>query len=218
MLREGGARVEGIELGDGTRLVAPAVVLATGTFLGGRLFRGEERMAGGRIGEAGARRAIACCVFADGASSKTGTPPRLDARTIDWARLEEQPSDSAEGARWTCSTWNRERTVPQIFCAITPHQCRIASHHRRQSRPLAAFTGAIRAAGPRFSPSISDKIHRFADRDGHQVFLETRLDCARSSAPNGISTSLPADVQLLMLRTMESGTRRDDGARLCGRI
>ncbi len=205
VLGDNGARVEGIELGDGTRLVAPAVVLATGTFLGGRLFRGEERMEGGRIGEAGAHRLAEQLRAAalPMARLKTGTPPRLDARTIDWARLEEQPSDSAEGARWTCSTWNSERTVPQIFCAITRTN---AESHRTIADNLhrsPLFTGAIGAAGPRYCPSIEDKIHRFADRDGHQVFLEPEGLDSPLVYPNGISTSLPADVQLAMLRTME---------------
>ncbi|WP_062767449.1 tRNA uridine-5-carboxymethylaminomethyl(34) synthesis enzyme MnmG [Sphingopyxis terrae] len=205
VLGDNGARVEGIELGDGTRLVAPAVVLATGTFLGGRLFRGEERMAGGRLGESGAHRLAEQLRSAalPMARLKTGTPPRLDGRSIDWARLEEQPSDSAEGARWTCSTWNSERTVPQIFCAITrtnTESHRIIADNLDRS-PL--FTGAIGAAGPRYCPSIEDKIHRFADRDGHQVFLEPEGLDSPLVYPNGISTSLPADVQLAMLRSME---------------
>ncbi|WP_120222385.1 tRNA uridine-5-carboxymethylaminomethyl(34) synthesis enzyme MnmG [Sphingopyxis sp. FD7] len=200
-----GARVEGLELGDGSGLKASAVVLATGTFLGGRLFRGEERMAGGRIGEAGAHRLAAQLRAADlpMARLKTGTPPRLDGRTIDWARLAEQPSDSAEGATWTCSTWNNGRSVPQIFCAITRTNAeshRIIANNLHRS-PL--FTGAIGAAGPRYCPSIEDKIHRFADRDGHQVFLEPEGLDTHLVYPNGISTSLPADVQLAMLRTME---------------
>ncbi len=205
VLGDNGARVEGIELGDGTRLVAPAVVLATGTFLGGRLFRGEERMAGGRLGESGAHRLAEQLRAAalPMARLKTGTPPRLDGRSIDWARLEEQRSDSAEGARWTCSTWNSERTVPQIFCAITrtnTESHRIIADNLDRS-PL--FTGAIGAAGPRYCPSIEDKIHRFADRDGHQVFLEPEGLDSPLVYPNGISTSLPADVQLAMLRSME---------------
>ncbi|WP_374523927.1 tRNA uridine-5-carboxymethylaminomethyl(34) synthesis enzyme MnmG [Sphingopyxis sp.] len=197
-----GARIEGIALGDGTVLFSGAVVLATGTFLGGRLFRGEERMEGGRIGEAGAHRLAEQLRAAKlpMARLKTGTPPRLDARTIDWARLEEQPSD---GGDWTCSTWNSKRTVPQIFCAITRTNAEshaiIAANLDRS--PL--FTGAIGAAGPRYCPSIEDKIHRFADRDGHQVFLEPEGLDSHLVYPNGISTSLPADVQLAMLRTME---------------
>lgn len=198
----GDAIVEGLELGDGTTLSASAVVLATGTFLGGRMFRGEERMVGGRIGEDGAHRLAQQLRAADlpMARLKTGTPPRLDGRTIDWARLEEQPSD---GGSWTCSTWNNARTVPQIFCAITRTNAeshRIIAENLHRS-PL--FTGAIGAAGPRYCPSIEDKIHRFADRDGHQIFLEPEGLDTHLVYPNGISTSLPADVQLAMLRTMD---------------
>ena len=102
-LSSAAGRIEGLELGDGRTLGARAVVLATGTFLGGKLFRGEERMEGGRIGEAGAHRLAEQLRAADLpiARLKTGTPPRLDGRTIDWARLEEQPSDEGD---WTCST------------------------------------------------------------------------------------------------------------------
>jgi tRNA uridine 5-carboxymethylaminomethyl modification enzyme len=205
ILSDDGGRVAGLELGDGSKLKAGAVVLATGTFLGGKLFRGEERMEGGRIGEAGAHRLAEQLRGADlpMARLKTGTPPRLDGRTIDWARLAEQPSDSVDGASWTCSTWNNARTVPQIFCAITRTNAEshkiIAANLDRS--PL--FTGAIGAAGPRYCPSIEDKIHRFADRDGHQVFLEPEGLDSELVYPNGISTSLPADVQLAMLRTME---------------
>ena len=204
-LANDGATVDGLELSDGTALAAPAVVLATGTFLGGRMFRGEERMVGGRIGEDGAHRLAEQLRAANlpMARLKTGTPPRLDGRTIDWARLDEQASDSVDGASWTCSTWNSTRTVPQIFCAITrtnatAHAIIADNLHRS---PL--FTGAIGAAGPRYCPSIEDKIHRFADRDGHQVFLEPEGLDTHLVYPNGISTSLPADVQLAMLRTME---------------
>ncbi len=199
------ARVEGVELGDGTTIRAGAVVLATGTFLGGTMFRGEERIEGGRIGEAGAHRLAVQLRAAKLPMGrlKTGTPPRLDGRTIDWVRLAEQPSDSAEGARWTFSTWNEGRSVPQIFCAITRTNTQthaiIAANLDRS--PL--FTGAIGAAGPRYCPSIEDKIHRFADRDGHQIFLEPEGLGTHLVYPNGVSTSLPADVQLEMLRTIE---------------
>src|SRR3546814_2109803 len=109
-LSSDGSRVEGLGHGDGSALRAVAVVLATGTFLGGRMFRGEERMEGGRIGEAGARRLAQQLRAANLPMTrlKTGTPPRLDGRTIDWARLEEQPSD---GGDWTCSTWNDKRRI-----------------------------------------------------------------------------------------------------------
>ncbi|MEO5705482.1 MAG: tRNA uridine-5-carboxymethylaminomethyl(34) synthesis enzyme MnmG [Alteraurantiacibacter sp.] len=197
-----GGRVTGVLLGDGTRLDARAVILCTGTFLGGTLFRGEERLTGGRIGEDSAQ--VLARQLRDAALPmarlKTGTPPRLDGRTIDWAALEEQPSDAEP---WTMSPLTPSRSNPQVFCAIT--RTNAASHaiiagnlHRS---PL--FSGAIGAVGPRYCPSIEDKIHRFADRDGHQVFLEPEGLATHLVYPNGISTSLPADVQLAMLRTMQ---------------
>jgi len=195
-------RVAGLRLGDGTDLRAPAVILCTGTFLGGRLFRGEERLEGGRIGENAARRLAAQLREADlpMARLKTGTPPRLDGRTIDWARLEEQASD---GDRWTMSPLAPGRANPQLSCAITRTNERSHAIVRESLHRSPLFTGAIEAAGPRYCPSIEDKIHRFADRDGHQVFLEPEGLSTRLVYPNGISTSLPADVQLAMLRTMD---------------
>ena len=197
-----GGRVRGVELADGTRLEAPAVVLCTGTFLGGTLFRGEERMVGGRIGEASAQRLARQLREADlpMARLKTGTPPRLDGGTIDWARLEEQPSDAEP---WTMSPLTKARRNPQLFCAITRTNARSHDVIRRNLHRSPLFTGAIEAAGPRYCPSIEDKIHRFGDRDGHQVFLEPEGLATRFVYPNGISTSLPADVQLAMLRTMD---------------
>ncbi|NVE95410.1 tRNA uridine-5-carboxymethylaminomethyl(34) synthesis enzyme MnmG [Altererythrobacter lutimaris] len=200
-LRLEGDRVSGLELADGTMLEAPAVILCTGTFLGGTLFRGEERFEGGRIGENAAHRLGEQLRGADlpMARLKTGTPPRLDGRTIDWASLDEQPSD---GESWTMSPLTESRANPQVFCAITrtteaAHDAIRANLHRS---PL--FTGAIDAAGPRYCPSIEDKIHRFGDRDGHQVFLEPEGLNTHLVYPNGISTSLPVDVQLDMLRAM----------------
>jgi tRNA uridine 5-carboxymethylaminomethyl modification enzyme len=198
-----GGRVRGIDLADGTRVLAGAVVLCTGTFLGGTLFRGEERLVGGRIGEAAASRLAAQMREAalPMARLKTGTPPRLDGRTIDWGRLDEQPSDSET---WTMSAMGQgHRANAQLACAITrtnpaSHDVIRANLHRS---PL--FSGAIGAQGPRYCPSIEDKIHRFADRDGHQVFLEPEGLDTHLVYPNGISTSLPADVQLAMLHTME---------------
>ncbi|WAT17199.1 tRNA uridine-5-carboxymethylaminomethyl(34) synthesis enzyme MnmG [Aurantiacibacter sp. MUD11] len=197
-----GERVTGIRLADGSELTSHATILCTGTFLGGTLFRGEERFVGGRIGEDSAQKLAEQMRGADlpMARLKTGTPPRLDGRTIDWARLEEQSSDADQ---WTMSPLTRERVNPQVFCAITrtnPMAHAIIADNLHRS-PL--FTGAIDAAGPRYCPSIEDKIHRFADRDGHQVFLEPEGLDTHLIYPNGISTSLPVDVQLAMLRAME---------------
>ena len=200
-LRLAGGRVEGVDLGDGTALEAPAVVLCTGTFLGGVLYRGEERLIGGRIGEQSAQRLAGQLrdVELPLARLKTGTPPRLDGRTIDWARLEEQPSDAEI---WTMSALGPGRVLPQLFCAIT--RTNAASHDviRANLHRSPLFSGAIGASGPRYCPSIEDKIHRFAGRDGHQVFLEPEGLDSHLVYPNGISTSLPADVQLAMLHTM----------------
>jgi tRNA uridine 5-carboxymethylaminomethyl modification enzyme len=201
-LRMAGGRVQGIELADGTGLEAQAVVLCTGTFLGGLLYRGEERLVGGRIGEASAQRLAAQLRDAElpMARLKTGTPPRLDGRTIDWARLEEQPSDSDH---WTMSPLGPGRALPQVFCAITRTNERSHDVIRANLHRSPLFSGAIGASGPRYCPSIEDKIHRFADRDGHQVFLEPEGLDSHLVYPNGISTSLPTDVQHAMLRTME---------------
>ena len=197
-----GGRVSGVELADGARLSAPSVILCTGTFLGGTLFRGTERLTGGRIGESSAMRLAQRLRAADlpMARLKTGTPPRLDGRTIDWARLTVQPSDAEH---WTMSPMVRERANPQLACAITRTNPRSHDVIRANLDKSPLFTGAIDARGPRYCPSIEDKIHRFADRDGHQVFLEPEGLDTHLVYPNGISTSLPADVQLQMLRTME---------------
>ena len=201
-LRMQGGRVVGIDLGNGDALAAAAVVLCTGTFLGGRLFRGEERMDGGRIGESAAHRLATQLRDADlpMARLKTGTPPRLDGRTIDWARLPEQPSDAEP---WTMSPLTPARTVPQVFCAIARTNARTHDIIRSGLDRSPLFTGAIGAQGPRYCPSIEDKIHRFGDRDGHQVFLEPEGLDDRTVYPNGVSTSLPTDVQVAMMRSIE---------------
>ncbi|ONF96501.1 tRNA uridine-5-carboxymethylaminomethyl(34) synthesis enzyme MnmG [Sphingomonas jeddahensis] len=194
-------RVNGVELATGAKLQASAVVLATGTFLGGRLFRGEEQQAGGRVDEAAAlplARQLRDLALPMG-RLKTGTPPRLDGRTIDWARLEPQPTDVDP---WTMSPMTRARLLPQLACAITrtttqTHAIIADNLHRS---PLQ--TGAIEGQGPRYCPSIEDKIRRFGDRDGHQIFLEPEGLDDPIVYPNGISTSLPADVQEAFLRTV----------------
>jgi tRNA uridine 5-carboxymethylaminomethyl modification enzyme len=176
-------------------------VLATGTFLGGKLFRGEENFTGGRIEE---RAATALGQRLRGfglplGRLKTGTPPRLDGRTIDWAVLEEQASDS-DG--WTMSALTMKRFNPQLSCAITRTNEHTHDVIRSGLDRSPLFSGAIEGRGPRYCPSIEDKIHRFGDRDGHQIFLEPEGLSTYLVYPNGISTSLPADVQLDMVRSM----------------
>ena len=200
-LRLSGGRVVGLDLGDGNVLEASSVIICTGTFLGGTLFRGEERFEGGRIGEDSAQKLAQQLRGAElpMARLKTGTPPRLDGRTIDWAALEEQPSDNEQ---WTMSVLNAERANPRVFCAITRTTEAAHDEIRENLHRSPLFTGAIDAMGPRYCPSIEDKIHRFGDRDGHQVFLEPEGLDTHLVYPNGISTSLPVDVQLTMLRFM----------------
>ncbi|MBX9884443.1 MAG: tRNA uridine-5-carboxymethylaminomethyl(34) synthesis enzyme MnmG [Novosphingobium sp.] len=201
-LRMTGGAVTGVSLADGAELDARAVILCTGTFLGGRLFRGEERMEGGRIGENAAHRLAAQLRGAalPMARLKTGTPPRLDGRTIDWSRLPVQPSDAEP---WTMSPLTGTRPQPQVFCAIARTNARTHDAIRAGLDRSPLFSGAIDAQGPRYCPSIEDKIHRFGDRDGHQVFLEPEGLDDHVIYPNGVSTSLPTDVQLAMMRSME---------------
>jgi tRNA uridine 5-carboxymethylaminomethyl modification enzyme len=178
-----------------------AVVLATGTFLDARLFVGEQVVEGGRRGErasvelAGQIREIG---LGQG-RLKTGTPPRLDGRSIDWARLEAQPSDTEV---WSMSALGDARPQPQLACAIArtgeyTHDNIRANFHRS---PL--FAGAIEGRGPRYCPSIEDKVKRFAERDSHQIFLEPEGLDDHLVYPNGISTSLPVDVQRDFVRSI----------------
>ena len=194
-------RMAGVTLRNGGRIESPAVVIATGTFLSARMFCGEAITEGGRAGEPAASalgqqlRALDLPV----ARLKTGTPPRLDGRTIDWSRLDVQPSDNDN---WTLSPLGK-RALPQLFCAIT--RTNRATHDviRGALHQSPMFTGAIEASGPRYCPSIEDKVVRFGDRDGHQIFLEPEGRDDPLIYPNGISTSLPIEAQLAMLRTID---------------
>lgn len=196
-----GGRVAGVTLEDGRMIAARAVVLATGTFLGGRLHFGMETCDGGRIGEPGAHP-LARQIAAMGlplARLKTGTPPRLDGRLIDWAALEAQPSD---GDPWTFSPMTDGRPLPQLACAISRTSSRTHDIIRANLDRSPLYAGVIEGVGPRYCPSIEDKIVRFGDRDGHQIFLEPeRLD-DHAVYPNGLSTSLPLDVQQAIIASI----------------
>lgn len=200
-LRLSAGAVGGVILGDGTPLSSERVILCTGTFLGGILYRGDERMCGGRIGE-GAATVLAAQLREAPlpmARLKTGTPPRLDGRSIDWAAIEVQPSDDDV---WTMSALSSRRLNPQLHCAITRTNAQTHEIVRANLDRSPLFSGAIGASGPRYCPSIEDKIHRFGDRDGHQIFLEPEGLDTPLVYPNGISTSLPIDAQLAMLRSI----------------
>ena len=196
-----GGRVTGIRLADGRELSAAAVAVTTGTFLRGLIHLGERNWPAGRVGEApamGLSNAFERIGFTLG-RLKTGTPPRLDGRTIDWAAVEMQPGDDPPEP---FSVLTDRITTTQIQCGITrttpaTHDVIRANVHRS---PM--YSGQIKSSGPRYCPSIEDKIVRFGDRDGHQIFLEPEGldDC--TVYPNGISTSLPEEVQLALLATI----------------
>ena len=199
LVRDG--QVVGIRLANGHEFEAGACVLTTGTFLRGLIHIGEKKIPAGRVDEApalGLSRTLASLGFALG-RLKTGTPPRLDGRTIDWSGVEMQPGDEPPEP-FSALTDRIEN--PQIACGITrttnaTHEVIRANVHRS---PM--YSGQIESRGPRYCPSIEDKIVRFGDRDGHQIFLEPEGLDDPTVYPNGISTSLPEDVQLALLMTI----------------
>jgi tRNA uridine 5-carboxymethylaminomethyl modification enzyme len=198
IVRDG--RIAGVETSVGA-LPCRAVVIATGTFLDARMFVGDEVVQGGRLGEEAAV-ALAGQIRDIGLGQgrlKTGTPPRLDGRTIDWARLEEQPSD---GEEWRISALDDGARPPQLNCGITRTNERTHQIIRANFDRSPLFAGAIEGRGPRYCPSIEDKVKRFSDRDAHQIFLEPEGLDDPLVYPNGISTSLPADVQEEFVRTI----------------
>ncbi len=194
-------RVEGVRLVDGREFGAGAVVLTTGTFLRGLIHIGERQIPAGRVGEApalGLSRTLERAGFALG-RLKTGTPPRLDGTTIDWASLEMQPGDEPPEP---FSVLTERIANPQIQCGITrttpaSHELIRANVHRS---PM--YSGQIKSRGPRYCPSIEDKIVRFGERDGHQIFLEPEGLDDTTVYPNGISTSLPEEVQSALVASI----------------
>ncbi len=200
-LRIAGGRVCGITLADGREISAGAVVLTTGTFLRGLIHIGEKKIPAGRVGEApaaGLSRTLTNIGFALG-RLKTGTPPRLDGRSIDWSALHMQPGDEPPEP---FSTLTARIANPQIQCGITrtvaaTHDIIRANVHRS---PM--YSGQIESTGPRYCPSIEDKIVKFGERDGHQIFLEPEGLDDHTVYPNGISTSLPEDVQHALVATI----------------
>ena len=194
-------RAAGVETNAGT-LPAGAVVIATGTFLDARMFVGEQVIEGGRRGER-ASFALAGQIRDIGLGQgrlKTGTPPRLDGRTIDWSRLEEQPSDAPA---WTMSALDDQIRRPQLRCAIARTNRWTHGIIETNFGRSPLFAGAIEGRGPRYCPSIEDKVKRFCDRETHQIFLEPEGLDDPLVYPNGISTSLPRDVQEAFVHTIE---------------
>src|SRR2546429_3633356 len=194
-------RITSIRLGDGRELNTGAVVITTGTFLRGLIHLGEKNWPAGRVGEApamGLSASFERVGFTLG-RLKTGTPPRLDGTTIDWSAVEMQPGDDPPEPFSVMTTRITTRQIPCGITRTTPatHEVIRANAHRS---PI--YSGQINSSGPRYCPSIEDKIVRFGDRDGHQIFLEPEGLDDSTVYPNGISTSLPEEVQLAILATI----------------
>lgn len=194
-------KVTGIFLEDGSEILCQSVILTTGTFLNGVIHIGDRRSSGGRLGDRPSVR------LAEQLASlglplgrlKTGTPPRLDGRTIDWDSLERQDGDDDPTM---FSFLNQRPFLRQVSCGITHTNEHTHEIIRQNLDRSAMYGGHIEGVGPRYCPSIEDKVVRFADKESHQVFLEPEgLDDA-TVYPNGISTSLPEDVQALYVRSM----------------
>ena len=193
--------VSGVILADGTEIGAAAVILTTGTFLSGLIHMGEEQIPAGRVGEApslGLSRTLARFGFALG-RLKTGTPPRLDGRTIDWSGLDRQPGDDPPEP---FSYLTERIETPQMPCHITATTPQTHALIRANLHRAPMYSGQIRSTGPRYCPSIEDKVVRFADRERHQIFLEPEGLDDPTIYPNGISTSLPRSVQEALLATI----------------
>ncbi|KUJ78183.1 tRNA uridine 5-carboxymethylaminomethyl modification protein [Ruegeria marisrubri] len=197
-----GDRVAGVILADGSEIPAKTVILTSGTFLRGVIHIGDVSRPGGRMGD---RPSVRLAERLDSfdlptARLKTGTPPRLDGRTIDWSVLERQEGDEEPTL---FSFMSRSVVAPQIACGITHTNARTHEIIEQNLSRSAMYGGHIEGVGPRYCPSIEDKIVRFADKDSHQVFLEPEGVNDHTVYPNGISTSLPEDVQLEYVRSIK---------------
>ena len=196
-----GDAVRSVTLANGTVVSCGALVLTTGTFLRGLIHIGERRFAAGRMNEQAAERLSGSLLQAGFRLGrlKTGTPPRLDGRTIDWNILERQAADEDPKP---FSMMTDRITTPQIECGITRTTSESHIIIRENLHRSAMYSGSIEGVGPRYCPSIEDKIVKFGDRDGHQIFLEPEGLDDDTVYPNGISTSLPEDVQHLLVRSI----------------
>jgi tRNA uridine 5-carboxymethylaminomethyl modification enzyme len=194
-------RLCGVTLGDGRQIAAGRIVLTTGTFLGGLIHIGDQKIAAGRVGEApsiGLSHTLRRCGFALG-RLKTGTPPRLDGNTIDWPGLDAQPGDDPPVP---FSFLTDRITTPQVVCHITETNPRTHAIIRGNLDRSPLYAGDITGVGPRYCPSIEDKVVRFAERERHQIFLEPEGLDDDTIYPNGVSTSLPRDVQAAFIATI----------------
>jgi tRNA uridine 5-carboxymethylaminomethyl modification enzyme len=201
ILRDDQGRIRGVTSSTGAEYLCGALVITTGTFLRGIIHRGRDQHAAGRIGEkpsVGLALSLEKLALPMG-RLKTGTPARLDGRTIDWSILEEQPGDNPPAP---FSFMTDRVTVPQISCFITYTNDKTHAVIRDNLHAAPMYSGQIKSSGPRYCPSIEDKVVRFADKERHQIFLEPEGLDDPTVYPNGISTSLPEEVQDALIRTI----------------
>ena len=198
-----GERVSGVKTAMGVEFKARAIVLTAGTFLAGKIHIGLENYAGGRAGDPASQGLSGCLkeLALPQSRLKTGTPPRIDGRTIDFSQLTEQPGDTPVPV--FSVRGNAAMHPQQISCWITHTNSQTHDIIRSGFDRSPMFTGKIEGVGPRYCPSIEDKINRFADKDSHQIFLEPEGLSTHEFYPNGISTSLPFDIQLALVRSMK---------------
>ena len=198
-----GERVSGVKTAMGVEFKARAIVLTAGTFLAGKIHIGLENYAGGRAGDPASQGLSGCLkeLALPQSRLKTGTPPRIDGRTIDFSQLTEQPGDTPVPV--FSVRGNAAMHPKQISCWITHTNSQTHDIIRSGFDRSPMFTGKIEGVGPRYCPSIEDKINRFADKDSHQIFLEPEGLSTHEFYPNGISTSLPFDIQLALVRSMK---------------
>ncbi len=200
--------VSGVELGCGKKIQARTVVITTGTFLRGLMHTGEQQTAGGRVGESASNslsdslREIGCNL----GRLKTGTPPRIRRDSIDYSKLQEQPGDVHPQP---FSVFTSDLKLDQVSCWLTTTNERVHDLIRRNRERSPMFNGQIQSGGPRYCPSIEDKVFRFADKSSHNIFLEPEGFTSNLVYPNGISTSLPYDVQCERVRSIKGLEQAD---------
>jgi len=207
-LRIEGQCIAGVDLASGASLTAASVVLTAGTFLNGVIHIGDERRSGGRFGEQPSTRLASRLIelALPRGRLKTGTPPRLHRRSIDWDALESQPGDESPAM---FSFLNERPTADQVSCGITHTNARTHEIIRANLHRSAMYGGMIEGVGPRYCPSIEDKVVRFAEKESHQIFLEPEGLNDDTVYPNGISSSLPIDVQIDYVRSIKGLERAE---------
>ena len=196
-------KAKGIVLESGEKIFSSKVILTAGTFLNGKLFTGETQEEGGRIGDKPSKKLAKFLLSLNLSSGrlKTGTPPRIDAKSVNWDLTQEQPGDNP---RPTMSFISSTSMHPrQLSCFITRTNCRTHEIISEGIEKSPIFSGKIEGVGPRYCPSIEDKIFRFSDKDSHQIFIEPEGLTAREVYPNGISTSMPKEIQKRMVNSIK---------------